>query len=223
LLIFKAMKKTLSLLLIALIVCFVGCKLDPPVFPDGTPKSDSYQPVTKGSYWKYNADVAGVPLTQTTTMTGATETINGKLYYTANTVTGPQSDNTYYYHGDGKYTFRGTSLMNGITLEFVYLVDNIIVGQKWTAPVTDDGTVNTFPAQLVGEIMEVGITKVVSGKTFTNVVHTKLQLQYNTTGVMETWQTYEFYTAKGVGLIQLDSSSPFGFSSSTTISSYSIK
>lgn len=200
-LIFKAMKKTLSLLFIALIVGMVGCKLDPPVFPDGTPRSDSYQPVTKGTYWKYNADVAGVPLTQTTTMTGATETINGKLYYTANTVTGPQSENSYYYHGGGKYTFRGTSLMNGITLEFVYLVDNITVGQKWTAPVTDDGTVNTFPAQLVGEIMEVGITKVVSGKTFTNVVHTKLQLQYNISGAMETWVTYEFYTAKGVGLI----------------------
>lgn len=217
------MKKTLSLLVIALVISVTGCKLDAPVFPEGTPKSDSYQPVSKGSYWKYNADVAGIPITQTTTMTGATQTINGKLYYTANTTTGTQSENTYYYHGEGKYTFRSTTLINGITLEFTYLTDNMTVGQKWTVPVTDDGTVNSFPAQLVGEVMESGISKVVSGKTFTDVVHTKLLLQYNITGAMETWQTYDFYTAKGVGLIQLDSSTPFGFSSSTTISSYLIK
>nr|WP_294792792.1 hypothetical protein [uncultured Mucilaginibacter sp.] len=217
------MKKTLSLLVIALVICATGCKLDTPVFPEGTPKSDSYQPVTKGSYWKYNAISSGLTLTQTTTMTGATQTINGKLYYTANTTTGTQSENSYYYHGNGKYTFRSTTLMNGITLEFTYLTDNMAVGQKWTAPVTDDGTVNSFPAQLVGEVMERGISKVVSGKTFTDVVHTKLLLQYNITGAMETWVTYEFYTAKGVGLIQLDSSSLFGFSSSTTISSYLIK
>lgn len=217
------MKKTLSLLFIASLTCLIGCKLDPPIFPDGTPKSDSYQPVTKGTYWKYNADMSGVPLTQTITMTGATQTINGKLYYAANAVTGSMSESAYYHHGSGKYAFRSTSMMNGITLEFVYLIDNMTVGQKWTAPVSDDGTVNTFPAQLVGEIMEVGISKVVAGKTFTNVVHTKLLLQYNTTGAMETWVTYDFYTAKGVGLIQMDSSSPFGFSSSSTISSYSIK
>lgn len=216
------MKKTVSLFVIALTICIVGCKPDKPVFPDSAPTSDSYQPVTKGTYWKFNGVISGITLTQTTTMTGATETINGKLYYTANTVAGTQSENSYYYHGGGKYTFRSTSMVNGITLEFVYLIDDMTVGKKWTAPVSDNGTVNSFPAQLVGEIMESGISKVVGGKTFTNVVHTKLLLQYNITGAMETWTTYDFYVAKGVGWIQLDSST-FGLETSTTISSYSIK
>jgi len=216
------MKKTLSLFIIALIVGLVGCKPDAPIFPDGTPKSDSYQPVTKDSYWKYNEDVAGATITQTTTMTGATETINGKLYYIGNTVTGQLSANSYYYHGGGKYVLRSSTVGGGITLEYTYLVDNITVGEKWTALLTDNGSINGVPAQLVGEIMEVGISKVVSGKTFNNVVHTKMLFQYNFTGTMETVQTLDFYTARGVGLIQMDTSGQ-GVVTSSVLSSYSIK
>lgn len=222
------MKKTLSLFVVALLIWLVGCKLDPPVFPNGTPKSDSYQPVTKGTYWKYNGNISGVTLTQTTTMTGATETFSGRLYYVGSTVMGGQSENSYFYHGDGKYTMRSTTVASGITIEYTYLVDNMTVGQKWTAPVSDSGTINGVPGQIVGEIKEVNISRQIAGTTFNNVVHTQMLFQYNFTGTMETVQVLDFYIAKGIGLIEMNTAAagitgPSGLISSTTLSGYSIK
>jgi hypothetical protein len=78
------MKKIGLFFLSALILIAAGCKLDPPVYPDGTDTTNTtgtvtttnnsasgYQPTTKGSNWKYTATVDATTLTQATTMTGA--------------------------------------------------------------------------------------------------------------------------------------------------------
>ncbi len=59
-------------------------------------------------------------------------------------------------------------------IEYIYLKDNWDIGKTWTAPITDSGLLNGFPAQIIGKIVEKDITKVVDGKTYTNVIHTHL-------------------------------------------------
>lgn len=222
------MKKALLLITFSLMILASACKLDAPVYPTSNngpnnSGSDSFQPVTAGTYWRFNGDVGGVPLTQTITMTGATEMVAGKLFYVGTNVMGGVSAANNYYHGGGNYILRGTSLGGGITLDFVYLIDDMTVGRTWTARLTADGTVNTVPAQFVGKLVEANITRTISGKSFTDVVHTQGQLQYNLTGTMETFQTYDFYIARGVGLIQIESSTNTGIKTVNSIAEYSIK
>jgi hypothetical protein len=220
------MKKLLLLSTLALALFTTGCKLRDPDFSNsGDTKSDSYQPVTKGSYWKFNDKIGGTTATQveTHTMTGGTETFNGKTYYTIN-LTSAVLNNAlnYYYHGNDSYSVRSTSAAAGATAEYVYLKDNYAIGKTWTAPFTDDGSLNGVPAQTIGQIVEKGITKIVSGKTFTDVIHTKLLIQYDLGNGFETIQTLDYYIAKGVGIIEADSEGA-GITSTSVLTDYSIK
>ena len=232
------MKKALLLLLIIPGLFITGCKLDAPDFSKTgkgtdagtgtntgtgtTNNSDSYQPVTKNTYWKYSGVVAGNTVTQTQTVTGDTATFNNKTYYAVkveSTATG--NDISYYYHGNNDYTMRSTSA--GFTVEYLYLKDNYEIGKTWTAPMTDDSTLNSVPAQIIGKIVEQGLAKTISGKKFINVVHTQLLVQYDLGNGFETVQTLDYYIAKGIGIVEADSSSPSGVSSTSLITDYSIK
>lgn len=231
------MKKLLFPFAATLVLFIAGCKLDPPDFSrtntsktdtlktgnstTGTSKSDSYQPVTKDSYWKFNGTIAGKAETQTHTIPGTTAIFNGKTYYAVNVISSNSGASTaYYYHGNDNYTNRGTA--GGVTVEYLYLKDNYAVGKTWTAPMTDNGSINSVPAQVVGKIVEMGATKAVSGKTFTDVVHTQLLVQYDLGSGFETIQTLDYYIAKGIGIIEADSKAS-GITSSSIISDYSIK
>jgi hypothetical protein len=226
------MKKLVLPFAAIFVLVIAGCKLDPPDFSNTgnstngtstnrTSKSDNYQPVTKGSYWKFNSTIAGKTETQTHTMTGATATFNNKTYYTINAVSSNSGTSTsYYYHGNDNYTNRSTS--GGVTVEYLYLKDNYTVGKTWTAPMTDNGNINSIPAQVIGKIVEMGVTKVISGKTFTDVVHTQVLIQYDLGSGFETVQTQDYYIANGVGIIEADSNAS-GITSSSVVSDYSIK
>ena len=76
---------------------------------------------------------------------------------------------------------------------------------------------------MVNTIKEKNTTKVVNGKTFTNVIHTQVDLQYDLGGGFQSVAVYDIYLAKGVGMIESDTSiqgSPYDVS---TLTSYSIK
>ena len=238
------MKKILLLLLVIPGLFITGCKLDAPDFSKiakstgtgggtntGTDttttttntNSDSYQPVTKNTYWKYSGVIAGSTETETQTMTGDTAIFNNKTYYAVNVTSTVAGNSTeYYYHGDDNYTMRSTS-NGGFTIEYLYLKDNYEIGKTWTSPITDDGTLNSVSAQIVGKIVEQGITKTISGKKFTGVVHTQLLVQYDLGSGFETVQTLDYYIAKGIGIVEADSSSPSGVLSTSAITDYSIK
>ena len=230
-----------------LIFTVVGCKLDKPIFPDGADSlktngstkpptintADSYQPTTKGTYWKYTAKITD-PFTKppvdttelrSTTMDGTTITINNKLYYKATSTVNSMTGYTYFYYGNNTYSYRSNTINPGSVIEYVYLKDNVDIGITWTAPITDDGKLGGTPAQITGQIMEKNITRTISGKTFTNVTHTQLLLQYDTGAGFTTYQTMDYYIAKGVGIIQISTANK---ESSTTksdapITDYSIK
>jgi hypothetical protein len=141
---------------------------------------------------------------QTITMTGGTITINNKLYYKATDVIDTLSGFAYFYHGNDTYSYRSNVINPGSVLEYVYLKDNVAIGTTWTEPITDDGQYAGIPAHILGKIVEKDITQTVSGKMFTNVIHTELLLQYDTGGGFKTYQTMEYYIAKGIGIILIN-------------------
>lgn len=232
------MKKIGLFFLSALILIAAGCKLDPPIYPDGTdttnnpgtvtPPNNSatgYQPTTKGSTWKYTTTVDATTLVQTTTMTGATLKINNKLYYAATTTLDADKGYTYYYHENDSYSYRSDMISPDLVIEYIYLKDNWDIGKTWIAPITDSGLLNGFPAQIIGKIVEKDITKAVGGKTYNNVIHTHLELQYNTTGSFVTYQDIDYYIAKGVGIVYIvtkNSTNSTG-TNTTTLTDYTIK
>ena len=101
--------------------------------------------------------------------------------------------------------------------------DSKAVGDTWTTTPTDNGTISGFPARTVNTIKEKGITKVVNGKTFTDVIHTQVDLQYNLGSGFTSTALYDFYLAKGVGMIETDTSVSGNIYEKETITDYSIK
>lgn len=240
------MKKIASFFLSALILIAAGCKLDPPVYPDGsdatnatgtiaTPNNSAsgYQPTTKGSNWKYTTTntvvISGTPTVvtqqQATAMTGSTIVINGKTYYMATTTVDTENGYTYYYHGSDTYTYRTNMITPDAVIEYTYLKDNIAIGKTWTEKISDSGLVNGFPAQIIGQVAETGISYTTGGKNYTNVIHTKLKLQYNLSGSYDTYQDIDFYIAKGIGIVNTTTENHINSSGNAVspLISYSIK
>ena len=221
------MKKLFPIILtLAIIIC--GCGLKDVVGPiSGTSSSDSYQPVSTGSTWTYNNQVLGIAdYTSTIKMTGATTTINGNKYYAYNMTSAQLGAATgYYAQGGNMYRSRGTSLQAGVTVDMLYLDNNKAVGTTWTDKINDSGTVNGVPGRFVGKILEKNISKTIGGHTFNNVIHVTLDLQYDYAqgGGFETVMTYDYYVAKGVGLIEMDASLLGNVFSRENIVTYDIK
>jgi hypothetical protein len=215
------MKKYLFLLALPFLVTLHSCKK--MVDTTDVISGGDYQPLTANSTWTYQ-DI-GTGYTTTTTM-GAAVDINGARYYAAaSTSTGYSGTQTGYYKvANHFYSIRSTTLSANILVDMVYLNDALPVGGTWTSKLSDNGSLNGVPAQTIGKIIEIGITKTVSGKTFTNVIHSQLYLQYDLGSGFETWTTYDFYVAKNIGVIQTDANIPFAnLTTSSKLLSYSIK
>ncbi|NCD70329.1 hypothetical protein [Mucilaginibacter agri] len=200
---------------------FTSCKKSGADSPD-TATSDTYQPLTLNSTWKYATDYPAVDTT-VMTMSSSTQTYGGKSYHVVQSkakVIG--NANTYFYNGNHVYNWRNSSAGAG-DIDFTYLNDTAKVNYTWKAKVTDDGTISGIPAQMLGKIIATGISKTVAGKAYTNVIHTTVQLQYALTGsTYSTFATYDFYVAKGIGIIEMDAST-YGVKSTFKLLSYTIK
>jgi hypothetical protein len=212
--------KKYMLLFAAGAVLMAGCKSK----NDPKPGSDSYFPVSSGSTWSYKDVVGDANNTLTITMTGATSVFNTKTYYTASSVSSAHGTSTgYYYAADNAYAIRATNVSAGITIELQMGNDAKDVGYTWTTTPTDNGIISGFPARTVNTIKEKGISKVVNGKTFTDVIHTQVDLQYNLGSGFTSTALYDFYLAKGVGMIETDTSVGGNAYEVETITSYTIK
>lgn len=218
------MKRNLVIILVAAIT-FAGCKKDSGNKPPQT-SSDSYLPLTSGSNWTYKDDIGEFNhYFVTITMTGATRVFNNKTYYAASSASTKDNNSTvYFYAGDHTYATRTFTDQANSTIEFQLGNDNEAVGYSWTTSPTDNGLVNTFPARTINTIKEKNITKTVNGKTFNNVIHTRIDLQYDLgTGSFISEAIYDVYLAKGVGMIQFDTRIGGALVETQTLSNYSIK
>lgn len=191
--------------------------------------SKGYLPQTKGTYLKYREIAGSATDTISDNYTGNTSTINGIVYYELVSASNLMGVNTAYTAiSNHMYHQRGTPLGQSTPVDFLFLEDNLAVGSSWTAPLSDNGLVNGMPAQIVGTITEKNVNRTVSGKTFNYVIHTTLQIQYDLGSGFINYGVYDYYIAKGVGVIECDANIPTGIgmpsvTTSTYIIDYAIK
>jgi hypothetical protein len=214
------MRKGLLPVLFLAAVCFCGCKKEHAV----TPAGDNYLPVTEGSTWKYNyASDGGSTDTLVLTMIGGTTQINGKTYYNALSTYKEGTSQGYFYTGNHIYATRSVAVGASVAMEFQLLNDTASVGYQWVSNPTDDGTLGGKPARTLNTIIEKNISRTINGTTFSNVSHTQVQLQYDLGSGFETTVTYDFYLAKGIGLIENDANTLDTFYETETLYNYTIK
>jgi len=213
------MKNTLSLI-VGLALVISSCQKSATNPPATEENQDVYQPVTKGSYWKYNqgnSTNVGVTTTMTITMTGETLTSNALLFYKATAIKETHDYGNYFYHDNGDYLMMGA--LTGVIEQSRYFKDDLQVGQTWE----NTGVTYGYPIKIVGKIIEKGINRTVSGKQYTNVVHSQLNITQSVSGgPYVDFQTSDFYIAKGIGLIEIRNVSTRG-SDYSELTEYSIK
>jgi hypothetical protein len=214
------MKRGLLLLLIAITFCFAGCKKD----TNPIPATDEYLPLTNGSTWHYSYSTdAGNTDTLTLQMTGGTTLISGKTYYNISSIDNEGSSMGYFYVGNHNYATRTTDNGTGSSIELQLLNDTASVGYTWITNPTANGQLGGDPVRTMNTIKEKNISRVINGKTFTHVIHTEVQLQYNFGNGFETSVIYDFYLAKGVGMIETDANTLGTFYETETLFDYTIK
>ena len=217
------MKKPILILITIAAMFAAGCKKSKNDPSPGS--SDSYLPVTSGSTWTYNDAVNGASETATVKMTGTKATFNGKTYYSMTEVSPSKGTQTGYFYADNhSYSLRGYSAAaGGLTIEIQLGNDEQAVGYSWTTTPTDDGNVVGIPAKMINTIKEKGVSKTVNGKSYSDVIHTHISLQYDLGAGYDEYATYEVYLAKGVGMIETDTNIPGGIQEKQTLKSYTIK
>lgn len=184
--------------LYAVIVLFTSCQkeITGDIIPKGT---DTYQPVTLNSYWKYKDSATGV--ISTTTSLNTTKVIDNKTYYVFKSESaGQPAQESYIRISNNLYAVFG-SLNNFGTIELIYLYDNKPPGFTWSYIA---GIVNGFPAKINGKIIATDISKTVNGKNYTNVIHTQFNLEYDLGAGYQRFAVYDYYVAKNIGIIRAE-------------------
>jgi hypothetical protein len=247
------MKNLTCILYIALIVLISSCTLKEVVNPDGTLKtgksttdttgtgsgtgtgtatgttnSTSYQPVTKNSTWKYVLTAFGGTVDNITfTMTGNV-TVQNSLNYNEYSHSSPllntelfsfAYDNHLYISREYKSMFNDMRLV-----DIPYLKDDVAINGTWSGASFNPGN-SGFAAQYTGKLLEKDFTKTVNNKAFTNVYHSHVDLIYSTNGGMatQTVESYDYYVAKGIGIIEVDETIAGQDAGKLTLLSYTVK
>jgi hypothetical protein len=195
---------------------------------NGNPQTGTWQPMTKNSYWKYQT-TGSTASENTMTSTGQKRTVSGIEYTVFNSVTTGLpagealfaiKDHNYYSHAQGVSPMGGS-----FDVSYLYLNDTASVGYTWNHVA---GRGNGFTALTPGTIVEKGLSMTVEGKNYADVIHSRIDLQYDMLGAgIITFFTYDYYVAKNVGVIKIDATGdPIltnGFTSTTNLVDYSIK
>ena len=222
------MKKLVSISLVTTLF-FVGCNKSTPSSSNAQTNTD-YQPTTVNSYWR-SKDSASNVIT-TVTCTGDTKIINGVQYYVFTSIYQGVVHTKYISKQSGFYDIIGLAGVNNTTNNVLlrYLSDQLPVGGTWT---TNGGSFSengkTVPITIKGQIMEKDISKMIGDTMFSNVIHSKVNMYYDYTGIypnvgLENVSTFNFYASKGVGLIRTEitlSTGAYDFVS--TLTEYSIQ
>ncbi|MEO6732172.1 MAG: hypothetical protein ABIN01_13225 [Ferruginibacter sp.] len=165
------MKKVILSIVTLSIFAFSCQKNDSAAPPSSTEK---YMSLTVGSTWNYELINNTAPIgtsTFTLTSSGKDSTINGKTYHVFTNSSG--TANEYFnISGNDYYTFRSLPPALGTTsVEYLYLKDNAAAGTSWSQsfPITLSGV--ALNANLINTITQKGLTKIVKGVTYNDVIH----------------------------------------------------
>jgi hypothetical protein len=196
--------KLISSICLAAALLAAGCSSNNnPVSPGTTGTSDSYVPSSAGSTWTY-AGTANYTVTA-----GGDTTVAGRHYTVMYKTLGGTS--LVRHDGASYYSTYGTS-----TLEILYFKDST-VSTAWSFDLVLPGSTTHY----LYAIAEKGITHVVNGKSYTNVVrvHAKTFAVSPIDGSLVLANEGDYYYAKGIGLIQTN----LGTAGVFDLVSYSIK
>ena len=185
------------------------------IIPDTT-----YQPLETPSFWIYQDSATSIK--DTLTATDSLMTINTKLYTIFHDSSAVQSADEYFNISSHNYYLYG-SFGNGLAdIEILYLNDTASPGYNWQASA---GSINGFPAQVQGQIIDTGLTVTIGANTFTNVIHSEVDIEYNVgSGFQTPYAIYDYYVAKGVGIIKVVSDFPsVPFTATSFLVSYKIQ
>lgn len=184
--------------------------------------SGSYFPMTKGSSWTYKAEGFGAD-TFTRTMLDTMMTVKGRTYvgYKNTSATYGDTGVEFYFYGSNLYLTRVSNDPTYALQDVPIFKDNAAVNASW-ALATEAGFLSSN-ARHLGTMKEKNITRVVNGKTYTNVCHTKIELQMAVSGVYLTTIVADYYFAQGVGMIDYIESVGGSQSERHSLISYTIK
>ncbi len=209
-------------------VCFItmttncGKELSVETGRDSTVKipDTTYQPLEAGSYWIYQDSATGI--TDTLSATDSTLIINGKSYTIFHVTGGGQTADEYFTINSHNYFSYGNFGNGLVNIELLYLNDTASPGYTWQSAA---GTVNGFPAQVQGQILDTGLSVTVAGKTYGNVILSQISLAYNVgSGFQTPYAIYDYYVAKGVGIVKIEEDFPsVPFQATSNLISYSIQ
>ncbi|WP_143822258.1 hypothetical protein [Mucilaginibacter pedocola] len=219
------MKKYILSAIAITTLLFSACKKDNDNKP-GDNVTGNYQPLTTGSTWSYRNE--GIALgegeaevdTTVNTMTATTKVFNGKTFRELKSVSGTETTNSYF--GIDNHFYYNHTVVDAANaeLELPYLNDEKAVNDSWTVPVVIE---EAPESQIKGTIVEKGISKTILGKTYNNIIHTKLELQSKDEGQYVTVFTFDFYVAKNIGVVGVYTSYDGAQLSKSELISHNIK
>jgi len=193
----------------------------------GNQTPGNYLPATKGSTWKY-LTTGTASYESLMTSTGVTKTIDNIVYnaITVNSSGQPPTEVLYARQGRNYYMAEKGLSSGGVpfNMNMLFLNDTAAVGYKWT---NNAGTGNGLTARTPGEIIERNMTITVQGKVYKQVIHSKMELEYDIPGMGSmTLAVYDFYTANNIGFIKVVTTGTnlsSNLSTTTELLEYSIK
>lgn len=198
--------------IIVLFVTLISCQKEHIVIPQAIKdraeavrkeSSDTtYQPVSAGSYWRYKIiDGLGEKESISTTTVSGNVSVEGRIrYYEVEGIEegGDKNSITHFRRAKNIYSLRGP--LPGIedVVDIDYLHSYLPTEGSWEANFHANGV----SGKLTGTILQKGQRRLVGALEFNNVIHTRVLLQYDLSGEIYTWATYDFYIAKGIGIIE---------------------
>jgi hypothetical protein len=164
----------------------------------------TFQPLESGSNWVYQDSATGI--TDTLLAVDSVQLINSKTYTVFHSTSAGQTMDEYFNISSHNYYSYGNFGNGIIDNELLYLNDTASPGYNWQA---SSGTVNGYPAQVQGQIVDTGLTVTIGPNTFMRVVHSQISLEINVgSGFQTPYAIFDYYVAKGVGIIRIQSNYP---------------
>ncbi len=194
--------KTVKIAFFVLSLATFSCK------KDSTPATNPevYMTLTAGNKWNYeitNNLTAGVT-TNTVTSSNRDSSIGGKNYHVFTNSNG--AANEYYnISGSDYYTFRNLIALANTSFANIYLKSNAAVGVSWsqTENITvTSGVPTTLPITITHTIAANNLTRIVSGKTYTNVIQTTTAITSTSLPAGSLTTDIQSYYAPNYGLIE---------------------
>ncbi|MCC6259136.1 MAG: hypothetical protein IT254_12500 [Chitinophagaceae bacterium] len=159
---------------------------------------------TPGSTWNYSFvdnTNAAANYDYTVTSSNSDTSINGKSYHKYAVSTG----GTEYYNitGHDYYTYAALpAQIGGNYIENLYLRDNAIAGTSWIQSYNIIFNSVPLTIQTTNTIAAVGLTRTVSGKTYSNVIQVNTSITPPAIPGLTVTSNISYYYAPKVGMIE---------------------